>query len=596
MMKTNDLMIDCEDDSSIEQNLVLNKLKTTILHNQKYIDDYNCQIQSLKQQIQKIEENINLLTNESNTYIMKLIHNYNIQPIERKCGTPCSFSKNHVSNHPDLFKENCEKCNTIKLVEASEYERTRDDIDNRDIETNFIVKEMSINDSIKKEDKTDTVLQSIRYRDKTKYQKDANWLSQRIYKITASECYKILKSNAVRNTYIKDKCQKIFEYEKNKTHNQINISQRKFVKSIIHGETYESVAIHFSKSILPHKEILDNFGLIEHDTYPFLGASPDGLVVDDKNEYALIEIKCPVSRDLSKHISKIPFEYSHQMQMQMEVCRVPFCYYLEIFVKEYENLADFLIAVTTCNLKELAKFGVIRQLTKKANGRIVDIENKYCYFNQLMNCKIFEDHVHEDEVCRIVDKEIFNFLQKTRNEEKETQQNHLFTDHLHFATIEKIIYFSIDDYYIERIEREKTWFEYAFPHLNECWQKIEYIVKDQDQLLFEKFLDERLKIKEKSVKVNNGFFNCNTTIATESQCKQFTQPENCTPQLIQPELQSKQLIQLETSEQLTLQFNTSENTEKEPYKNKKTENEININLVQNRGDLISLDNLLINYQ
>jgi hypothetical protein len=68
---------------------------------------------------------------------------------------------------------------------------------------------------------------------------------------------------------------------------------------------------------------------------PFLGASPDGLIVpldDDPRRYGrLVEFKCPMSR-IEK--PEIPIAYVHQMQMQMECTGIDECEYVEFRFKQ----------------------------------------------------------------------------------------------------------------------------------------------------------------------------------------------------------------------------------------------------------------------
>jgi hypothetical protein len=71
-------------------------------------------------------------------------------------------------------------------------------------------------------------------------------------------------------------------------------------------------------------------GRIIHPTKPKLAASPDGLIVqamDPKRIGRLLEIKCPITRDIGNNI---PFEYWCQMQIQMEVTGIDECEYVEV--------------------------------------------------------------------------------------------------------------------------------------------------------------------------------------------------------------------------------------------------------------------------
>ena len=63
---------------------------------------------------------------------------------------------------------------------------------------------------------------------------------------------------------------------------------------------------------------MGEFGCIEHDTYPFLKASPDGINIAPKNKLygRMLEIKNPTTRKITGTPKK---EYWIQMQLQMQL-------------------------------------------------------------------------------------------------------------------------------------------------------------------------------------------------------------------------------------------------------------------------------------
>jgi hypothetical protein len=87
---------------------------------------------------------------------------------------------------------------------------------------------------------------------------------------------------------------------------------------------------------------LSDFGCIPHEKYPFIGASPDGIVCDPEHpRYGhMVEIKNIVNRD----ITGIPKEeYWIQMQVQLETCNLEYCDFVETRIKEYENAIEYYI-------------------------------------------------------------------------------------------------------------------------------------------------------------------------------------------------------------------------------------------------------------
>ena len=70
--------------------------------------------------------------------------------------------------------------------------------------------------------------------------------------------------------------------------------------------------------------------LVIHKDYPWLVASPDGFVSNDR----LIEIKCYYNNYIKNNI---PIYYWIQMQIQMEVCNIDNCDFVEAIFKTYSK-------------------------------------------------------------------------------------------------------------------------------------------------------------------------------------------------------------------------------------------------------------------
>jgi hypothetical protein len=88
-----------------------------------------------------------------------------------------------------------------------------------------------------------------------------------------------------------------------------------------------------------YKTILKELGRLHHQTDPRCTASPDGLVYSCPNNERtgrLIEIKCPVTREID---GSIPKDYYTQIQMQLHVTGLKLCDYVEaVFSSKYNNL------------------------------------------------------------------------------------------------------------------------------------------------------------------------------------------------------------------------------------------------------------------
>jgi hypothetical protein len=183
-------------------------------------------------------------------------------------------------------------------------------------------------------------------------QRTKEWYEFRHNLITASNAYKAFDSQCNKNQLIFEKCQplnpdnyvdsstKIIEVEPlsdpNIKHIQINHSKQQQqqvgvqmvnINSTLHwGQKYEPLSVLIYEDMF--NTTIEDFGCIQHETYSFLGASPDGINVDYASpRYGrMLEIKNIVNRE----IDGIPKqEYWIQMQLQMEVCGLNECDFLE---------------------------------------------------------------------------------------------------------------------------------------------------------------------------------------------------------------------------------------------------------------------------
>lgn len=159
-------------------------------------------------------------------------------------------------------------------------------------------------------------------------QRTPEWYTFRHNLITASNAFKAFDSQSSKNQLIFEKCMPI-KYG----------SQRVSVTSPLHwGQKYEPISVMYYES--KYNATVQDFGCIQHDKYPFLGASPDGINVDPGTSYygRMLEIKNPVSREITGVPKK---EYWIQMQLQMETCNLDECDFLETKFTEYDSMAQF---------------------------------------------------------------------------------------------------------------------------------------------------------------------------------------------------------------------------------------------------------------
>lgn len=162
-------------------------------------------------------------------------------------------------------------------------------------------------------------------------QRTPEWYMFRYMLITASNAYKAFGSEKVQNQLIWEKCKPLLTEDS--TTAVVNTN------TTLHwGQKFERVSVMLYER--EYATTIEEFGCIQHDQYSFLGASPDGINVDPSNPRfgRMLEIKNVVNRE----ITGIPKqEYWVQMQLQMEVCNLNECDFLETQFKEYDSHQEF---------------------------------------------------------------------------------------------------------------------------------------------------------------------------------------------------------------------------------------------------------------
>lgn len=100
------------------------------------------------------------------------------------------------------------------------------------------------------------------------------------------------------------------------------------------GIKYEEVAKRLYEA--RHRVHVHELGLLRHPKMDFIGASPDGIT----EHGVMLEIKCPWRRKIQP--GDVPTQYMYQMQVQLDVCGLDHCDYLEVALKEYDGEAEFV--------------------------------------------------------------------------------------------------------------------------------------------------------------------------------------------------------------------------------------------------------------
>ena len=261
-------------------------------------------------------------------------------------------------------------------------------------------------------------------------QRTAEWYQFRHNLITASNIWKAVGSEANQNSLILEKCKPMATESYETT--SVNTD------SPMHwGVKYEPLTV----MLYEHRNQckVGEFGCIQHPAYPFIGASPDGIVVtEESSAYGrMLEIKNVVSRE----ITGVPkMDYWVQMQTQMEVCNLNECDFVETQFKEYDEVDEELFYK---NKHQYLYNGVILYFIK---SDFADGKPHYVYmpFNIGLNkCAIGE------------------WTNQIKQEMKDT--------HILF----KRIYWYCEAYSCVLVKRNRPWFEMALPKIQELWNTVE---------------------------------------------------------------------------------------------------------------------------
>lgn len=314
-------------------------------------------------------------------------------------------------------------------------------------------------------------------------QRTLEWYEHRNNLITASNAYKTFGSIAVKNSLIYEKCNAYHSMKLQESQQQQETSQQEdldpnvrsceLITPLKESQVNVNTTLHWGQKYEPlsvmlyeerYKTKIGEFGCISHPKYSFIGASPDGINIDPNSDRygRMLEIKNIVNRVIDGQPKK---EYWIQMQLQMEVCDLDECDFLETRFIEYENTEEFLNdgEFTTSSNNELK--GIIMYFAKD-NG------NPHYEYMPLS----------------IMDEEEFEEWRENKMEE--------FKDY----TWIKNIYWRLNEYSCVLVQRNRNWFQQSIDELKSIWNIIE-IERKSD---FEHRAPKRKKITVLSENVQNS--------------------------------------------------------------------------------------------
>jgi putative phage-type endonuclease len=221
------------------------------------------------------------------------------------------------------------------------------------------------------------------------------------------------------------------------------------VNSPLHwGQRYEPVTV----MVYEHRNrtTLGEFGCIQHDTYPFIGASPDGINIEPASPIygRMVEIKNIVNREITGRPKE---EYWIQTQIQMEVCDLDECDFVETRFKEYDSKEDYDADGT-----------VTQGYTASGNEKGVIL-----WFQTAPKLTQYGDISPPTQLYEYAPIGATPY-------EYDKWEVEMFAKHERLGSIwVRTIYWYLDQYSCVLVRRNRLWFEEAVPVLEQLWKTIE---------------------------------------------------------------------------------------------------------------------------
>jgi putative phage-type endonuclease len=283
-------------------------------------------------------------------------------------------------------------------------------------------------------------------------QRTKEWYHFRHNLITASNAYKAFESQATKNQLIYEKCQPLKASGDDDSDTEEAVKMVNVNTTLHWGQKYEPLSVKIYEH--DYNTGVEDFGCIQDEEYAFLGASPDGINTDiESPRYGrMLEIKNIVNREIDGIPKK---EYWIQMQLQMKVCDLDECDFLETRFVEYQDRNAFnedtsddiyeddcgLEFKNICLSKDNKKKGIIIYFHTK--------EGKPYYLYKPLDISHPADILQwEESMLDLYQSEKINY------------------------TYIKFIYWKLEEVSCVLVCRNRQWFEGAIHELKELWDTV----------------------------------------------------------------------------------------------------------------------------
>lgn len=283
----------------------------------------------------------------------------------------------------------------------------------------------------------------------THAQRSLEWYSFRQGRVTASDIAKALGKMGDKSRWllVYQKAISLDEYIKDRE--GFSLDSKAAIK---HGKCYESVAVELYEK--KNKVKVQEYGCLPHLFINHLAASPDGVVYsrDTNPNYhgRMLEIKCPYSRTIN---GIIKMEYYMQIQLQLEVCDLEYCDFLECDIRLYDNINEFLND-SNSNEKE-------KSYSKRANGFEKGILYEY---------KTFADTSVSYKYCPIglSNEDVKAWIKKTKADMASVMD----------LDIGVFRYWYLEEYNVILVKREPEYFEEIKSEVAIFWDLVQHYKKN----------------------------------------------------------------------------------------------------------------------
>lgn len=295
-------------------------------------------------------------------------------------------------------------------------------------------------------------------------QQTTGWYEERNQCLTATAIATILDEDPYNYPIeiLLDKCGRGKQFEEN--------------EYVHHGKKYEQVGNMFYS--FRNNVKVGEYGLLRHNKYPFVGASPDGICEKTTNDGKLsklvgrlLEIKFPKTRKINTK-GKLdgdicPHQYYIQVQTQLFVTGMDECDFLQCKIDEYGSWQEFIDdsrrdVPGLSKITNLEKGCLIQLLPKKmAGGDPLNClyNAKYLYQPDL--------HMTNEDIGKWISKEIFEFHQNELN------KNYL---------VDRVIYWRLSYVTCYNIKADSEWFESKIPVIRQFWDYVLFYRSNNENL------------------------------------------------------------------------------------------------------------------